>query len=135
MKINTWLKHLIYLLLIVALSWMGITILSNYYAEVQRSYNINIILIMLVNFIFFGGIGAVLGLDNFILQFKMEGQWRFNLPKLIVLGLPSLILSIPHLLFILLPSAMQFMDTICLIPNIVFGYILVSSIVREPISE
>lgn len=135
MKINTWLKHFIYLMLIMALAWMGATILSNYYAEAQRSYNTNIIRIMLVNLIFFGGIGVVLGLDNFILEFKMEGKWRVNLPKLTVLGLPSLILSIPYVYLILSPSAMQFMDTICLISNIVFGYILVSSIVREAISE
>lgn len=135
MKINTWLKNFIYLLLIMTLSWSGGTILSNYYAKVQSTYTSNILLIMLVNLVFFGGIGVVLGLDNFILQFKMKGQWRVNLPKLIVIGLPSLILSVPYLIFTLLPSTMHFIDTICLISNIVFGYILVSSIVREVIPE
>lgn len=135
MKINNWLKYFIYLLLIVTLSWMGITILSNYHAEVQRSYNANIFLIMFVNLIFFGGIGVVLGLDNFILQLKIKGQWRVNIPKLIILGLPSLILSTPYLWFILLPSATQFMNAICLISNIVLGYILVSSIIREAILD
>lgn len=133
MKINNCLKYFIYLLLIVALSWLGTTILSNYYAEVQRSYKTDILLIMFVNLIFFGGIGVVLGLDNFILQLKIKGQWRVNLPKLMILGLPSLILSIPYLWFILSPSATQFMDTICLISNIVFGYTLVSSIEKEVI--
>lgn len=135
MKINTWLKNFIYLLLIIVLTWYGETILSNYYAKMQSSYTSNILLIMLVNLVFFGGIGVILGLDNFILQFKMKGQWRVNLPKLIIIGLPSLILSVPYIIFTLFPFTMQFIDTICLISNIVFGYILVSSIVKEVIPE
>lgn len=135
MKNNTWIKNLIYLLLIVALFWVGTMLLSNYFKEVQRSYETNISLIILINLIFFGGIGIILGLDNFILQLKKEGKFRVDVSKLIVLGVPSLILSNPYIWTILMPSAMTFMDSICLISSIVLGYTFVSSIYKEDLAN
>lgn len=135
MKNNTWIKNIIYLLLIVALFWGGTMLLSNYFKEVQRSYETNISLIILINFIFFGGIGIILGLDNFILQLKKEGKFRVDVSKLIVLGVPSLILSNPYIWAILMPSAMTFMDSICLISSIVLGHTFVSSIYKEDLAN
>lgn len=135
MKNNTWIKNLIYLLLIVALFWGGTMLLSNHFEKVQRSYENNISLIILINLIFFGGIGIILGLDNFILQLKKEGKFRVDVSKLIVLGLPSLILSNPYIWAILMPSAMTFMDSTCLISSIVLGYTFVSSIYKEDLTN
>lgn len=135
MKSNTWIKYLIYFIIIIALAGGGIITLSNYYEASQVSFRVNIPLIILVELIFFGGIGIVLGLDSFINEFKKCGKWRFNIPKFLVLGVSSLILSTPYVWFYLFPSAIEFMDIISTLGNIVFGYILVTCIIKQKILD
>lgn len=135
MKKNDWVKNTIYLILIVVLFWGGTAILSNHSKEIQMYYRPNLVLIILTKLTFFGGVGVVLGLDNFIVQLKKEGNLKFNIPKLVVIGLPSLILSIPYLWAAFVPFAMPFLDPISLASSIVLGYTFVSSIFKENLSN
>jgi len=89
MKVNPWLKYLIYILLI-----MGLIILHSYIGEQYEK-------IAKITFVYFSYrliflafiymlVGAMLGAESFFGEIKKAGQWKVNLPKLILVGIPSL---------------------------------------------
>lgn len=131
MKNNSWVKNSIYLILIVFLFWIGTVLLANHLEEAEITYRNNITFIILINFIFFGGIGIVLGLDNLIIQLKKKGKIKVNIPRLIVLGVPSLIMLNPFIWINLIPSALPFLNSILLISSLILGYTIVSSLIKE----
>lgn len=135
MKINKWFKNIIYLFLIVILFYGGTTIISNIIKGAQMTYEINFNFITLTYFIFFGGIGIVLGLDNFIKELKKEGKLRLDISRIMIFGLPCLIFSIPKLQYILPPTTLQFVDSIYLVSSIILGYTLICSLVKEEVIE
>lgn len=128
MKNNNLLKKIIYILLIIFFIYVAITFILKDFKVVKIQYNN---LIILMNFIFFGGIGFLLGLDNLITQLKNKGKWMIDKKKLIILGLPSLILSSPNLLFSLISPSIPFIYCISFIANVVLGYTFVSSFYKD----
>ena len=120
-----WGKYLIYLIIIVALYITGTLLLDMHYNRAAITFVYNYWLITLIRIIFYGGIGAVLGLDGFIIELKREGKWKFDIPRLIILGIPSLIFSIPYIT-ILVPISTSF-SNIFTISSIILGYMLISS--------
>ena len=131
MKREGWLKNIIYLLLISILFWIGVKIRSDYFEKFKTTFETNILFISLVNFIFFGGIGFVLGLDNLIRELKKDGKIKVNISKLIVLGLPVLILSIPYSWLMLGPKIISLSTYLVLICNLILGHTLATSITKE----
>lgn len=127
MKINTWFKNLIYLFAIAALFYGGIILLNSYKAEVSRTFQQNYLQYILITLLFFGGIGVVLGFDHYLVQMKKKGMWRINIPKLLIVGLPSLILSIPPVLFFIFNSGIPYSIITC----VVFGHTLISSVYKQ----
>lgn len=130
-KNNSWLKNSIYLILIVFLFWGGTVLLSNNLEDAKITFKNNVIFMTLINFIFFGGIGVILGLDNLIIQLEKKGKVKFNIPRLIVLGVPSLIMLNPFIWINLIPSALSFLNSIWLISSLILGYTIVSSLIKE----
>ena len=120
-----WGKYLIYLIIIVALYITGTLLLDMHYNRAAITFVYNYWLITLIRIIFYGGIGAVLGLDGFLIELKREGKWKFDIPRLIILGIPSLIFSIPYIT-ILVPISTSF-SNIFTISSIILGYVLISS--------
>ena len=118
-------KYLIYLILIVALYITGTLLLDRHFNNAAITFIYNYWLITLIRIIFYGGIGAVLGLDGFIIELKREGKWKFDIPRLIILGIPSLIFSIPYIT--ILVSISTSFSNIFTISSIILGYILISS--------
>lgn len=135
MKHNTWVKNIIYLLLIVILFWVGTTLLSKIQEAAQRTYNLNINLVTLVTILFFGGIGLVLGFDNFITQLKIKGAWRFDMAKFVIVGIPAFIFSIPYMIYKLVPSMLESIHNISLVSSVVLGYTLISCVFIKNILE
>ncbi len=128
MKNNNLFKKIIYILLIIFFIYVAITFILKDFKAGKIQYNN---LIILMNFIFFGGIGFLLGLDNLITQLKNKGKWMIDKKKLIILGLPSLILSSPNLLFSLISPSIPFIYCISFIANVVLGYTFVSSFYKD----
>lgn len=132
MKIREWLKNIIYILLILILFWIGVKLRSNYFQEVKMTFKHNYLFVSLVNFIFFGGIGFILGLDKLIKELKKDGEIKVNIPRLVVLGIPILILSIPYILLIMgaqIPA--YFEPHLSLIFSVALGNIIATSINKE----
>lgn len=123
-------KYLIYLILLISLYYLGSSILAKHYEEAKITFIYNYWLITMVKLIFFGGIGMVLGLDKFLSELTKEGKWKFDITKLIILGIPSLIFSMQYLVltFIQIPNSFTSVFTIA---NIVLGYTLISSLYKE----
>lgn len=123
-------KYLIYLIIIISLYYLGSSILAKHYEDAKITFLYNYWLITLVKLVFFGGIGMVLGLDKFLSELNREGKWKFDISKLIILGIPSLIFSMQYLVltFIQIPSSFS---SVFIIANIVLGYTIISSLYKE----
>lgn len=80
--------------------------------------------------LFYGGIGVVLGLDKFLIEVKHAGEWKLDIIKLIILGIPSLIFSIPYLVMSLISLQTSFSNMFT-ISHIIFGYTLISSLSKD----
>lgn len=44
-------------------------------------------------------LGILLGLEHLMLEMKKEGQWNFNLPKVILLGIPLFYLAMSYFIY------------------------------------
>ena len=95
MKQKQWLKYLFYMviILIIVLLRVYITKLTKgYYSETYQMNFYLLTIMVLINVT----LGLLLGLEHLIKEIKTEGTWKINLPKLILLGIPSLYCSIAN---------------------------------------
>jgi hypothetical protein len=105
---------------------------SNYY------YHIPLFLVKEITAISFG---VLLGLDYILKETKMEGQWRLNIPRLFILALPCLIFFSIRLLAIsgavssypMLFGILEFIFLTSLFFQILFGYIVITSITKTKV--
>ena len=130
MRSKNILKYLGYLLIMAILYYYGNSILAKYYEVAQITFIYNYGMIAIVQLVFFGGIGLVLGLDRILLEIKNKGKWKFDITRLIILGIPSLFFSIHYLVLRLIPLHESF-GNIFTISSIVFGYTLISSLYKS----
>lgn len=98
------------------------------------NFTYNFPLIILINFVFLGGIGALLSLDGFLDKFNPSGKWKVSIPKLTILGIPSLVFALIYL-WIGLVTIPDFIimniKELLVISNIVLGHTIMSSISKE----
>jgi hypothetical protein len=88
-------------------------------------------------------VGLFLGLEHLIREFRKEGMWEINKPKLILVGLPSLYFSLGNIWFI---SGHQFVKEIIAYPiyyllryvsgyeslfQVIFGYVVITSFLKD----
>lgn len=100
MKKSRILLYLIYLGLILGYIFFSKSMLISLRKQSQYTFTYfpYYLYAYLINVFF----GIVLGLENFITEFKKEGRWTINLPRLLILGLPLLYFSL-GLFFIFMP--------------------------------
>lgn len=122
----------------------GITVIQNYLREVSITFDYNPCYLSFISFVFFGGIGILLGLSakNFPAQRnKIVG---IDKVKILLLGLPSLLVVLaPIWLFWEVASNLIFkflsMPTITylgdskttIVASLIFGHTLISSLKLE----
>jgi hypothetical protein len=89
MKALSWLKYFVYLLLIVLILWVQGVVQTVYQNDYSKTYQMNYVLYALyVSMPVI--VGAVIGLEALIRERAKAGKWKLNLPKLILIVLPSL---------------------------------------------
>lgn len=96
---------------------------------------------VLIAFIFFGGIGAVLGLDALNLRMKSKGVLKVNISKLILLGIPSFLIPLIYVLCtigLIRVSANMLLyfgynSYILIVSSIILGHTIVSSFYKDDI--
>lgn len=138
MKFILRIKYLIYATLIFLMIILKdyVTGLFNTYAKRNFSVNYSYLIISLLIGI---SIGLLLGLEHFIIEIKKEGKMKLNLPKLILIGLPTLYTSLG---FLLIYSGIPFLQNIVAYPliylsrygsgcvpisQLILGYIVITS--------
>ena len=138
MKVKDWLKYLIYiallLLIIAAKGYVG-NLFTLYFKQEYKPNYCYLVIIVLINIC----IGVALGLEHLVREMRKEGIWKINLPKLIVVGMPALYISLAG---IWIYSGIQFLQKIILYPllfllkygsgpislfQLIFGYVVITS--------
>lgn len=145
MKIKIWLKYLVYGLIILALIALSSYLLYKFKAHMALTFQPDLLLITiytLINTI----IGAILGLELLIKEKMKEGRWKINLPKMILLGIPSFYLSIfyiaaysgvTYIARIIYPivfiSSLKFGNIIAFLPvfQVMLGYCVITSFYKQ----
>jgi len=94
MKKKSWLKYFFIILIILFIVFGGQHVFDAIRQNEQETYNINPYLQNILIIIFYGGIGLLLGLEHLIPEIRKEGTWVMNIPKLLLMGIPSLYFSL-----------------------------------------
>ncbi len=79
-------------------------------------------------------LGALLGSEHLFIEIKKQGKWRINIPKLIFLGIPSLVCVFPILFYPLIHSLLNNPALISVI-QVIFGYAVTSSFYKSSPEE
>lgn len=141
-KIKSWIKYLIIISCIITAIFlanhiifvMKKTILTTYTGLFQ--YNG----IMLL---FYGAIGLFFGLEHLIREWKSKGTWALDIPRLVLIGIPSLYFSMGffifysrliNLSFLIQPlKILMYNSTLYIgIFQMVFGYTIITSFYKKP---
>ncbi len=123
MNYKIWLKYFIYILILIFVVSFGSFFLEQINADIEKSLNINPTSLNFIMAIYYGSIGGLFGLEFLYKEIKKEGKWKINYPKLIILGVPSLLISfnlmIIHTMRVLLiPDLFLRTNIICVFRNI-----------------
>ncbi len=100
MRRKLWFKYFVYILLLCILIFLK----EYVYGRIEYIYKRNwgaggsYYLIIIIPFIFNLVIGLLLGLEYFIKEKRKVGTWKIILPKVILVGLPSLLFSLTYLI-------------------------------------
>ncbi|HSQ33732.1 MAG TPA: hypothetical protein VLM81_02410 [Peptostreptococcaceae bacterium] len=137
---NNWLSYFRYMLVFVCYSFFSNKILM--YWDKQMGMTYSPFPSMLWSMIIFIILGLLLGLETFLLETKKEGNWRVNLPKIILLGVPTLYFSLGIFIMYLPLSFIQqtlsyplqfFLEGsthFLSIFQVIFGYIIITSFAK-----
>lgn len=135
MKSKLWVKYFVYISLIFIIVFaeghFSNVVKNDYY----RGYNP-----FMVMFTFYVGLGVILGLKRLIIEMKKDGTWEINLPKLVLIGVPSLYFSFAIFIYynnflptlvsfpieLLMGSSWNFMS----IFQLILGYTIITSFSR-----
>ncbi|MCI7083447.1 MAG: hypothetical protein MR938_01880 [Tenericutes bacterium] len=136
MNMKSIVKNLVFLILISICFSLGVFFIISHNLKAKYSYGYNIFYLTAIIIIFFGAIGAILGINNKNISSKNISKVRLNKSKLLLLGLPSLIFSLSYIwlylgIFRAIPILYSYITEInylVIISSIVLGNTLVSSI-------
>lgn len=143
MKIKSWSKYLVYFLLIFFLVVLREYVRKLFLASYHRFVYPEMFYYLVINLLLGICVGLFLGLEHLIREFRKEGMWEINKPKLILVGLPSLYFSLGNIWFI---SGHQFVKEIIAYPiyyllryvsgyeslfQVIFGYVVITSFLKD----
>ena len=142
MKNKSWLNYLIYLIQLVVLIYMDgyAEKLQNNYGDQTYGFSFTLVALTIAIKV---SIGLTMGTEHLTNEMKKVGIWTLNLPKILVLVLPSLYFSISRLVafvpseFLLdlfvKPANQLFQNNTGFISifQILFGYFLITSLYKK----
>lgn len=145
MKAKVWIKYFVYLLLIIgAIKLKGFIeiIFQNQYNKTYQFNHLLYAVIILATVL----VGVIIGLDSFLRETEKEGIWKVNLPKIIFVILPSLIVSLFYIIamisnnfvnLVLMPVYKFFgsNDSFTTMFQLILGYSLITVMYKESIKN
>lgn len=99
MKMKPWSRYFIYIFLILVMVFLGQHVFQVIAKIRETSFTPQYFYISAMTIIFYGSIGLILGLEHLICEIKKDGTWILNLPKIVLMGLPSLYFSLGYITF------------------------------------
>jgi hypothetical protein len=139
MKVKSWSRYLVYMCLILLMVFWGQHIFGVYKQGVQKSFNFRPYYLNALMLIFYGGIGLLLGLEHLIGEIKKVGTWEINLPKIVLMVIPSLYFSLAIFIYynnissLTFPIRLLIEDGTAFINafQIILGYSIITSFYRN----
>ncbi|MFZ7120990.1 MAG: hypothetical protein ACOWWH_08590 [Eubacteriaceae bacterium] len=135
MNIKKWRKYIIFILFLsvyIFIAYVLDNITSSYVNETFNPF-VKILFDYLMYIIF----GMILGIEYLLNQKKLEGKWKINLSKLLIMGIPSLFFASHHYITIvginIFPTILNSMFLI--LWQILFGYVVVTSFYKDTITR
>lgn len=140
MKRKSWLKYLIYFPLIFFLIVLRQFVEKSFSASYYRFEYPEMFYYMVISLLLGVCIGLFLGLEHLIRELGKEGKWKINLPKLILVGLPSLYFSLSNIWIL---CGNQFIREIIAYPlfrygsgdvslfQVILGYVVITSFYKN----
>lgn len=137
-----WLKHFIYLVVVIILVLIRVHFMKLAKAYSNETFLINyyfLSMVILTNIL----LGILLGVEHLISEMKAKGTWKINFPKLILLGVPALYFSIAYVAIYSQNTLVQYIfsyplrifltyDTsIFYIFQLIFGYVIITSFCKK----
>jgi hypothetical protein len=142
MKLKSWLKNLVFILLLVGAVFLQGYLQKLLQNDYVKSYKFNYLILTgftLATVL----IGVILGLDHIFNEKKKEGSWSVNVPKLVLMGIPSLYASIIYYLAsvnnqtvykIFVNPVFKFFGSSTLfitVFQIIFGYVIITAFYKR----
>ncbi|GMQ58830.1 hypothetical protein AN1V17_32260 [Vallitalea sediminicola] len=81
--------------------------------------------------------GTLFGLESLLRHMRIQGKWHINIRKLLLLGIPLLLLSIEYFNFILLNDLLRLGNRYLLVParepffRFMLGYVIITSFHKD----
>lgn len=130
-------RYFLFLIILVILYLLVVKLNFDYYVQTRTNFVNNFNNLLFINLISCGPIGLLLGFESFLNEYRKSGSWSIDIPKLIILCLPFLLLSaMPILIFNVGIGRLPIVGSIITIDNkllsvtifnILFGYFLITS--------
>jgi len=138
MKNKTWIKYLLYIILIVFAVYFKGFVEGIFQKDLGKNFRVDLYMLVSVAFITVM-IGVALGVEHLMRQAKSEGIWKLNIPKFIFLGLPVLYLASIYITTFLFKSNILFTPiynllnstSLITIFQILYGYIIITCFYKE----
>ena len=130
------LRYLLFLIILLLMYFLAVKLNYDFYTQFYTGYMQDFKRYIFINLISSGGIG-LLGTELLIREYKKDGSWYIDIPRLLLLCFPSFLLSLMPVFFFMFPVGnipiignFIMLDRIPLniiIFNILFGYFLITS--------
>ena len=131
------LRYLLFLIILLLMYFLAVKLNYDFYTQFYTGYMQDFKRYIFINLISSGGIGLLLGTELLIREYKKDGSWYIDIPRLLLLCFPSFLLSLMTVFFFMFPVGnipiignFIMLDRIPLniiIFNILFGYFLITS--------
>ncbi|HEY5587949.1 MAG TPA: hypothetical protein VIK86_03225 [Candidatus Paceibacterota bacterium] len=99
MKVKSWIKYLIYMCLILIVIFWGQHVFEVYKQNAEKNFSISPYYQNFLMIVFYGSVGLLLGLEHLICEIRKKGAWVVNLPKIVLMGIPSLYFSLAIIIY------------------------------------
>lgn len=93
MKSKPWFKYLVYLVIILSIIYLDLFVGRQQATYRSQTFNIGLVysgISMIIRIV----IGFILGLEYITNERKKEGEWKINLPRIILIVIPALYFSL-----------------------------------------
>jgi hypothetical protein len=139
MKGKSWIRYFVYMCLILVMVFWGHHIIGVYKQSIEKNYDFRPYYLNILMIIFYGAIGLLLGLEHLICEIKKEGTWTINLPKIVLMVIPSLYFSLAMFIYynnitilsfpigVLIENSSDFINAF----QIILGYSIITSFYKN----